>query len=98
MYICAVFIIKRNIFNMSSSSFGTPCRECNRKANPRDDTNTPYPHTGCEYEDQDPVFAFPSQSRPCLECENKKKWQENYNKGILECPYAPRVHTCEHKP
>ena len=88
---------KKNIFNMlSSSSFGTSCigcRECNRQGDSRGATGTPYPHKGCEYEDQDLVFAF-----PCIECANQKKWQEDFYSGDVYCPDAPRVHTCERKP
>lgn len=95
MYICAVFIIKRITMSFSSFSLPGTCRECHRQANQRDDTSTPLPHAvGCVYENQVPVFAFPSQTRPCLECANLKKWEEDCTMGNVYCPGTPRVHTC----
>lgn len=70
---------------------GTTCRECVRQANPRDATGGPLPHTGCKFENQEPVFVFPVPR--CLECANQEKWQRDYNSGNIYCPGAPRVHT-----
>ena len=104
MYICAVIIIKKTsimLCSSSSSKFvltGAKCPECNRQDDPHGATGGPLPHTGCKFEYQEPVFAFPSpQSRPyCIECANYEKWLEDFNSGNIYCPGAPRVHTCGH--
>ena len=69
----------------SSPSFPV-CRECTRT----DGAPTPHCDT-CVFAYVNPKFDFSMQ---CLECLRLKRWNDDYRKGNVYCPGAPRVHNC----
>ena len=110
MYICAIFIIKKNMSSCSSSSssssfsfLGIICRECNRQEDQRGATGGPISHSGCEFDTtsnldaEEPMFAFPPSCPGCRQFHDEKV-ARNIAKLFGEPapdPGAPCAHTCE---
>ncbi len=40
------------------------------------------------------IKGISKNPRFCPECFRQKKWNDDYAKGNIYCPGAPRVHTC----